>query len=180
MKFEEIISISGKGGLFQILSKTNNGLIVESLEDKKRMSVFASDNVSSFIDISIYTKDDSVPLAEVLKKISDKENGSNAIDPNSTPEELKNYLAEVLPDYDEDQVYVSHIKKLIKWYNCLQKLELLEGLLKENEETKDKESNTTADVSGKVPEKKSTVKSIPRVPEKKMHTGNLKNIRKSQ
>ena len=179
MKLEDIISISGKGGLFQIISKTKNGLIAESLEDKKRIPVFASDPVSAFTDISIYTKKDSVPLQEVLKKIHDKENGGTAIDPNSDPNLLKEYLSSILPDYDEDQVYVSHIKKLIKWYNLLQQLGLLKDLLKDDGE-KDKEESKGSGVGAKLPEKKSIAKSIPRAPEKKMQTGNLKNIRKSQ
>ena len=136
MKLEEIISISGKGGLFKIVSRTANGLIVESIEEKKRMPVFASDSVSEFTDISIYTEDDSEPLQNILKIIFEKEKGDKALSPNSSPEELKNYMGEILPNYDRDTVYVSHIKKLLKWYNLLQS----QGLIKElvsKEETKD-------------------------------------------
>lgn len=180
MTIDDIISVSGKGGLFQIISKTNSGLIVESLEDKKRMPVFGSDNVSSFSDISIYTKDESTPLKEVFQKISKKEDGGKCIDANSDPAKLKAYLAEVLPDYDEGRVYVSHIKKLMKWYNILQELGLLKELLKDDDSSKDKEKGKSADASGKSAVKKSIAQSIPRAREKKMHTGNLKNIRKAQ
>ena len=182
MTIDDIISISGKGGLFQIISTTNNGLIVEGLEDKKRMPVFASDNVSSFSDISIYTEEDSAPLKEVFKKISEKENGGECPGANADPDKLKAYLAELLPDYDEDRVYVSHIKKLMKWYNILQKLGLLEEVLKEDEdsESEDKGQGKLAEATGKNTAKKSIAKSIPRAPDKKMNTGNLKNIRKAQ
>lgn len=181
MTIDDIISVSGKGGLFQIISKTNNGLIVESLEDKKRMPVFGSDNVSSFSDISIYTTDDSTPLKEVFQKISEKENGGKCMDANSDPAKLKAYLAEVLPDYDEDRVYMSHIKKLMKWYNILQELGLLKELLKDDEKTDDDNDKGKASVKGgKGAVKKSIAKSIPRAREKKMNTGNLKNIRKAQ
>lgn len=134
MKLEDIISISGKEGLFKIVSRTANGLIVESLEEKKRMPVFASDSVSAFTDISIYTEDDSEPLQNILKSIFEKEKGDKALSPNSSPEELKKYLGEILPKYDRDTVYVSHIKKLLKWYNLLQSLDLIKELVSKEEE----------------------------------------------
>ena len=136
MKIDEIITISGKPGIYQIISRTNNGLIAESLEDKKRIPVFSSENVSAFNDISIYTSEDSVPLQDVFKKIHVKENGGPAIDFNSSPDELKAYMTEILPDYDPNSVYVSHIKKLLKWYNLLEKTGALNELLKEEEEIK--------------------------------------------
>ena len=140
MKLEDIINISGKSGLFKIVSKTKNGLIAESLEDQKRIPVFASDSVSAFTDISIYTAEDSVSLKELFQNISNKESGGAAsIDPNADANTLKGYFKEVLPDYDEDQVYNSHIKKVLKWYNVLQEAKLLEELLKEEEEPKDGE-----------------------------------------
>ena len=168
MTIDDIISVSGKGGLFQIISTTNNGLIVEGLEDKKRMPVFSTDNVSSFSDISIYTEEDSAPLKEVFKKISDKENGGECLDPNSDPEKLKAYLAELLPDYDEDRVYVSHIKKLMKWYGILHRLGLLEEVLKDDEdEADDKGKASSKGAKGK--SKKSVAKNIPRAAAKQTH-----------
>jgi hypothetical protein len=140
MKLEDIINISGKPGLFKIISRTQNGLIAESLENQKRIPVFATDNVSAFTDISIYTTEDSVSLKELFRNISKKENGgAAAIDPNADANTLKGYFKEVLPDYDEDQVYNSHIKKVLKWYNVLHEAKLLEELLKEEEEPKDGE-----------------------------------------
>jgi len=138
MKLEDIINISGKPGLFKIISRTKNGLIAESLEDQKRIPVFASDSVSAFTDISIYTTDDSVSLKELFQNISKKESGgATSIDSNADANTLKGYFKEVLPDYDEDQVYNSHIKKVLKWYNVLQEAKMLEELLKEEEKPKD-------------------------------------------
>lgn len=144
MTLEDIINISGKPGLFKIISRTKNGLIAEALEDKKRIPVFATDSVSAFTDISIYTEEDSVSLKELFQKISKKESGGVAIDPNSDAAKVKAYFKEVLPDYDEDQVYDSHIKKVLKWYNLLQDLNLLEELLKDDEESKDGEEKKKA------------------------------------
>jgi hypothetical protein len=140
MKIEEIITISGKPGLYQIISRSNNGLIAESLEDKKRFPVFASENVSAFSDISIYTSEDSVPLKDVFKKIHKKEKGGPAIDSNTDPNTLKAYMGEILPNYDKDSVYVSHIKKLVKWYNLLEKIGVIQELIKEEKEDTKKEN----------------------------------------
>ena len=156
MKIDEIISISGKGGLFKIISRTTNGLIVESLEEKKRMPVFASDSVSAFSDISIYTEDDSEPLENILNSIYKKENGGKSISANSTPEELKKYMGDILPNYDRDTVYVSHIKKLLKWYNLLQSLDLLKELLIEEKEESNPKNKKTEQKTKK--EKASTKK----------------------
>jgi len=142
MKIEEIITISGKPSLYQIISKSNNGLIVESLEDKKRFPVFASENVSAFSDISIYTSEDSVPLKDVFKKIHKKEKGGPAIDSNTDPNTLKAYMGEILPNYDKDSVYVSHIKKLVKWYNLLEKIGVIQELIKEDKEDAKKETKS--------------------------------------
>ena len=141
---EDIINIAGKPGLFKIISRTKNGLIAESLEDKKRIPVFATDNVSTFSDISVYTKEDSVPLKELFQKISKKESGGVAMDTNSNADALKAYFKEVLPDYDEDQVYHSHIKKILKWYNLLHEVKMLDELLKEDKKSKDGDEKSEA------------------------------------
>ena len=139
MTLEDIINISGKPGLYKIISRTKNGLIAESLEDQKRIPVFATDNVSTFTDISIYTSADNVSLKKLFQNISKKESGGATIDSNGDADTLKAYFKEVLPDYDEDQVYNSHIKKLLKWYNVLHGVNLLEELLKEEKKSKDGE-----------------------------------------
>lgn len=120
MKLSEILSISGKSGLYVLVSKNKNGVIVESISDKKRFPAFATDRISSLEEISMFTYEKDVPLREVFKSIFDKENGGKAIDPKSDPKVLKDYMESVLPEFDRDRVYVSDMKKLFTWYNLLQ------------------------------------------------------------
>ena len=122
---KDILSISGYGGLFKFISQGRVGIIVESLEDGKRMNASASAKISALEDISIFTDTEDKSLKEVFKLIFEKENGGVAINHKSSADELKNYFIEALPDYDRDRVYVSDIKKVMNWYNILQKLELL-------------------------------------------------------
>lgn len=119
MNLEKILSISGKPGLYKIISQSKKSIIVESLTDKKRFSVNALNSVSSLGDIAIYTYDEEVPLKEVLKNIFKKENGGEALDPNTDKKQLLDYFREVLPEYDEERVYASNFKKIAKWYNIL-------------------------------------------------------------
>ncbi len=135
MDLKDIMSISGKGGLFRSIAQTKNGLIVESLVDKKRFPVYVSDKVSALEDIRIFTKDKDIPLKDVMDLIFKKESGGNCIDPKSDDVKLKKYFEEVLPDYDKERVYMSDIRKLFLWYNLLQSL----GLLKLEEEEKKEE-----------------------------------------
>ncbi len=116
-----ILSISGKPGLFKLISQGKNMLIVESLSDKKRIPAYAKDKVISLGDIAIYTEEEEVPLHEVLTSIKNKENGEKAslIPSTAKPDELRKYLEEVLPTFDRERVYPSDIKKLISWYNLL-------------------------------------------------------------
>ncbi|MBP9580189.1 MAG: DUF5606 domain-containing protein [Porphyromonadaceae bacterium] len=115
-----ILSISGKPGLFKLVSQGKNMLIVESLIDKKRVPAYAKDKVISLGDIAIYTDETEVPLHEVLTSVKNKENGNQAsIDSAAKPEVLRAYMAEVLPNFDRERVYPSDIKKLISWYNML-------------------------------------------------------------
>lgn len=119
MEFEKLIAISGQGSLFMIISRTGFGLVAESLEDKKRVPVYQSNNVSTLEDISIYTQEGDVPLREVFLKIFEKEGGKNCLDPKEGNDKLKAYFKEILPDFDEERVYVSDMKKVFKWYNQL-------------------------------------------------------------
>ena len=114
-----ILAISGKPGLYKLISQAKNMLIVESVSpDKKRMPIYASDKVISLGDIAMYTDDDEVPLANVLEAVKQKENGAvAALDyKKASAEELHAFMAEVLPEYDRDRVHTSDIKKLIQWY----------------------------------------------------------------
>ena len=118
---KEILAVSGKPGLYKLISKGNNLLIIESLTDKKRIPAYARDKVISLNDVSIYTDEEEVSVRIVLDAIKEKEGGKNiSIDASKAqPEELRNYLAEVLPNFDRDRVYPSDIKKLLKWYDLL-------------------------------------------------------------
>lgn len=116
-----ILSISGKPGLYKLVSRGKNMLIVESIADKKRLPAYGNEKIISLGDIAMYTDGDDVPLQQVLLAMKTKENGAVvALDIKKTSaNELGAYLAEVLPNYDRDRVHVSDIKKLITWYNLL-------------------------------------------------------------
>ncbi len=119
---ETILAISGKPGLYRLVSRGNRNLIVESIDAaRKRMPAFGADKVISLADIAMYTDEEEVPLRDVLGKMKEKENGGRAsLDAKkATRDELNAYLAEVLPNFDRDRVYATDIKKLISWYNIL-------------------------------------------------------------
>lgn len=119
---ETILAISGKPGLFKLVSRGNHNLIVETLDaQKKRFPAFAADKIISLADIAMYTDEKEVPLREVLNNIKAKENGKAAsIDyRKASKDELYAYLGEVLPNFDGDRIYSSDIKKLVQWYNIL-------------------------------------------------------------
>ena len=119
MDLSKILSVTGKSGLFKLLSHNKNSFIVESLTDGKRMPVFPNDGVATLDNISIFTEDDDVPLQEVLLAIYKKENGAQSPVNVSDSNALKAYFEEVLPNYDRERVYVSNMKKVILWYNQL-------------------------------------------------------------
>ena len=119
---ETILAISGKPGLFKLVSRGNRALIVETLDaQKKRTPAFETDRIISLADIAMYTDDEEVPFRQVLKSIFTKEEGRRAsLDPKkASRDELHAYLGQVLPNYDRDRVYPADIKKLIQWYNIL-------------------------------------------------------------
>lgn len=121
-----LLAISGKRGLFKMVSQGKNSIIVESLLDGKRMPAYATSRISALEDISIYTEEGDVKLQEVFDIIREKEDGGGAISHKASGAELKSYFEGVLPDYDKDRVYVSDIKKIISWYNLLQENDLLD------------------------------------------------------
>ena len=117
-----ILSVSGKPGLYKLISQGKNMLILETLDaTKKRLPVYGHDKVIALGDIAMYTDDEEVALAEVLESVKNKENGAVAsVDyKKASAEELHSFMAEVLPTYDRDRVHTSDIKKLIQWYNIL-------------------------------------------------------------
>ncbi|WP_075340866.1 DUF5606 family protein [Tenacibaculum agarivorans] len=121
MEFSKIIAVSGKPGLFEILSQTKTGVIVRSLLDDKRMPITATHNVSLLENIAIFTYEEDVPLGDVFKNIAAKEDNKEAISHKESANKLTAYFAEVLPDYDDERVYTSNIKKVLQWYNILVK-----------------------------------------------------------
>ena len=121
MSLDKILSISGKPGLYELKARTRAGFVAESLVDGKKMAVGAHNNVSMLSEIAIYTYSEEVPLREVFQKIAEKEDAKETISHKSTKKELENLFSEVLPEYDEDRVYISDIKKVIQLYNLLVK-----------------------------------------------------------
>lgn len=127
MSLDKVLSIAGKPGLYKMIAQTRTGFIAESLIDKKRLSVGIHHNVSILSEIAIYTLTEEKPLREVFIKISEKEQGKQTkVSHKDSKDALEEYFFEVLPDYDEDRVYVSDIKKIIQWYNLLQKHDMLD------------------------------------------------------
>jgi len=118
---KEILAVSGKPGLYKLVSRGSNMLIIESLIDKKRIPAYSRDKVISLGDISIYTDEEEAPISVVFTSIKEKEGGKNiSIDlTKASTDELRNYLAEVLPNFDRERVYPSDIKKMLKWYDLL-------------------------------------------------------------
>ena len=129
MSLEKIIAIAGKPGLFKLITQTRAGFVAESLIDNKRLSVNVQQNVSVLSEIAIYTLTEEVPLKQVFLKIKEKENGQQtSVTAKASKDALEEFFFNVLPDYDEDRVYVSDIKKVIQWYNLLQTHDLLDSL----------------------------------------------------
>lgn len=119
---ETILAISGKPGLYRLINRGNRSLIVETLDaQKKRMPAFGADKIISLADIAMYTDEEEVPLRQVLKNIYDMEGGKpTAINyRKASNEELADFMAKALPNYDRDHVYPSDMKKLVQWYNIL-------------------------------------------------------------
>lgn len=134
MGLDKILSISGKPGLYKVIAQTRNGFVAESLIDTKKVNVNIHSNVSILSEIAVYTLTEELPLREVLKKVMEKENGEpTSISHKDSKDKLEEYFFEVLPDYDEDRVYASDIKKIIQWYNLLQKHNMLDALEEDKE-----------------------------------------------
>ena len=119
MDLEGIISISGRIGLFKVISQGKNAVIVENLIDKKRIPLSLRDQTNTLKEIVIYTYNNTISLSEIFDKIVKKEKGLKTISHKSTKEELKSFFGEILSDYDEDRVYISDMKKVANWYNLL-------------------------------------------------------------
>ncbi len=120
MNVEKILAISGKPGLFLLQVQTRSGFVAESLLDGKKITVSLRSNVSLLSEISMYTYDEEKPLADIMRAIAVKENEGPAISHKEDNAKLIAYFKEIVPNYDEDRVYPSDIKKVLNWYNILQ------------------------------------------------------------
>ena len=136
---KEILAVTGKSGLFRLVSRGNNMLIIESLEDGKRMPTYARDKIVSLADISMFTTSDDKPLNEVLIALQQKQDGK-PVDfdiKKADNDTLRSFFAEVLPDFDRDRVYPSDIRKLLLWYNLLLKAGVSDFTEKEEDTEED-------------------------------------------
>ena len=120
MSIKKILSVSGKPGLYELKIQTRTGFVAESLLDGKKITVGMRANVSLLSEIAVYTYTEEIRLAEVLIAIATKENEGPALSHKEDDAKLKAYFREVLPEFDEDRVYTSDIKKILNWYNLLQ------------------------------------------------------------
>ena len=144
MDLKKIMAISGKPGLFQMVAQSKNGIVVESLLDGKRFTAFEHERISSLEEISIYTDDEELALKEIFKRLHEKHEGGEAIDPKSDKKILSSYFEELVPEYDQERVYTSDIKKMIAWYNLLVQKEMLDFTEEEtDEESKDDDAVDT-------------------------------------
>ena len=127
MSLDKVLAIAGKPGLYKMVAQTRTGFVAESLIDKRKLSVGIHHNVSILSEIAIYTLTEEVPLRDVFTKIKEKENANTtSISHKDSKDKLEEYFFEVLPDYDEDRVYASDIKKVVQWYNLLHKHDMLD------------------------------------------------------
>lgn len=133
---KKIISVSGEHGLFEYVAQSRNGIIAQSLITGQRKAFGPSSKVSSLSDISIYTEDGEVSMKQVLEAIAEKTSKARAMDSKSSPDKIKEFFRTVIPAYDEDRFYVSHMKKVLDWYNCLAEFGSLE-FVEEEEEKKE-------------------------------------------
>ena len=138
MNLEGIINVSGKPGLFKVISRSSNNVIIESLIEKKRTAIYSHNQANLLDEIGIYTYNDTIPLSEIFTEIAKKTNCGPSINHKSSKTELTNYFRNILPEYDEERVYISDIKKVIQWYNSMQSLKMIKL-----EKTKKKESKKT-------------------------------------
>jgi hypothetical protein len=138
MSLSEIIAVSGQSGLYKTIAQSKNSVIVENLADKKRMPVYATQRVHTLEAISVFCNNEDVPLAQVFKKISEKQNKGAAIDHKADEAEVIKFFSEVMPEYDKERVHISDIRKMIQWYNILQSAGITDFEEKKDEEDKDK------------------------------------------
>ena len=143
MNLEGIINVAGKPGLYKVISKGNKKVIVESFIDGKKSPLYSDNQANMLEEIGIYTYDDTKPLSEIFDNIAKKEKGEQALNHKSSTNQLTTYFREILADYDEERVYISDIKKVIQWYNAMQKQGLIELPKSDKKEVKSPKKKTT-------------------------------------
>ena len=136
MDLSKILSISGRSGLFKVVSQSKNAVIVESLTDQKRFPAFSHERMSTLEEISVYTTGEDRPLKDILKAFFEKLEGKPAADPKSGDAAVLKQFSEFVPDYDPDRVYISDIRKMVSWYNLLLENSLLDFTDEQAEEGK--------------------------------------------
>lgn len=159
MNLERILAISGKPGLYALKMQTRTGFVAESLMDGKKITVSLRSNVSLLSEISMYTYSEEKPLVEVMKAIAAKENNGQAPNLKEDKAALSTYFAEVLPDYDQERVYASDIKKVLNWYNILNAKGLLVSKEEVTEEKEPKKVEKAKATKEEKPKKVATPKS---------------------
>jgi hypothetical protein len=142
MDLSKILSISGKPGLYKVVSQLKNSVLVESLIDKKRIPAFPHEKISSLEEIGVFTTGEDKPLKDILKEFHTKLEGKAAAVPTSDDKALKAFFLEMVPDYDAERVYLSDIRKMVSWYNLLVENDLLDFSETKDEETKDEGRET--------------------------------------
>jgi hypothetical protein len=171
MNIKGIIAISGRPGLFKVVAQSKNSVIVESMIDKKRFPAYASEKISTLEDISIFTYDDDVKLIDVFKTIFDKYQGAECVSHKSDAKELSKTLIEILPNYDQERVYPSDVKKIFQWYNLLHAAGLMVAEEEKTEEVSTEIEKPAKEVKAK---KDETKKPIASAPNKSTKTTNVK------
>lgn len=156
MNLTGIIAISGRPGLYKVIAQGKNNIIVESLIDNKRFPAYATDKISALDDISIYTYDEDAPLKDLLSAIYKKEDGKMCPSHKESLTVLQNYLLELLPNYDQERVYSSDVKKMFQWYNLLHK----SGNLKMEEEAAEATAIVEEETQSETATKKPTAKKV--------------------
>ena len=136
MELNKILSISGRPGLYKVISQAKNAVIVESLIDQKRFPVFGHEKMSSLEEISLFSTGEDLPLKEVFREMHEKLQDNETVDPKSDDKVLREFFLEMVPEYDQDRVYTSDIKKILNWYNLLLANQLLDFTGEEEKEEK--------------------------------------------
>lgn len=171
MALEQILSVSGKSGLFRLVGQMKNGIIVESIADGKRFPVHGAAKVSALEEISIYTEEEEIPLKDVFKAIYEKEGGKQTISYKESVDKIKALFGEVVPNYDQDRVYSSDMVKVVRWYNELIEHDAFDPNAEEEESKEEgaadegsKEAKPSKAKTAKKPASKAASKSAGRKP----------------